>query len=344
MIRTFSRAVVALAASMILNTAPGTGQAMTAGDLVRTRYDIDPQHSSVGFMVTILGAVKVRGRFGDYRGTMIYDPNHPEQSSVTAVVEAKSINTDMAFRDNHLRSPDFFAVDSFPTITFQSDRAEPDGHGFRVVGHLTMHGVTRPVVLPVHMSLAPVSRSASGSVSIGFECTVRLRRQDFGIAGTNRFNPGFHPEISMISDSVEITIELFAQRAGYLDRPFPGLRPPSIADTVERTIDRAGIVEATTLYRMLRQSAPTGFNFSPGQLDGLGHKLLQRGRTQEGLGVLVLNDEISPSVNGVTQSLADAYALNGDRARAVAAYRRALGVDSLNVSAIEMLRRLGENR
>ena len=129
--------------------------AQTPAELVGQRYDVDPMHSTVAFASTIIGAVKVRGRFTDYDATIICDTIHPERSSVTAVIKAASITTDMAFRDDHLRSPDFLDTKQFPTIEFVSDGVSRIKGGLRVTGMFTMHGVTRRLTFPAKMLLAP---------------------------------------------------------------------------------------------------------------------------------------------------------------------------------------------
>lgn len=120
-------------------------RAQTAAELASQRYYVDPMHSTVAFASTVLGAVHVRGRFNVYDATIICDPKHPERSSVSAVIQAASINTDMSFRVDHLRSPDFFDVKRLPTIEFASDKVVPAPGGATISGMLTMRGVSRRV-------------------------------------------------------------------------------------------------------------------------------------------------------------------------------------------------------
>src|SRR5471030_3268563 len=122
----------------------------------------------------MFGMVKVRGRFRDFDGTILYDPAHPERSSVTAVIKTESIDTDMSLRDTHLKSPDFFDAASFPAIVFQSERVTKRGRGFVAVGPLTMHGVTRQITLPIAVVLAPHTTPASGQASVAFEGSIRI--------------------------------------------------------------------------------------------------------------------------------------------------------------------------
>jgi polyisoprenoid-binding protein YceI len=326
--------------TLALVLAAQVAQGQSVAELARLRYDADPQHSTVGFTTRVFGAAKVRGRFRDYDATIIYDPDHLERWSVTAVIQTKSIDTDMDFRDNHLRSPDFFDAATYPTIVFQSDRVERTSTGYQAVGRFTMHGVTRPLVLPITVVLQPVTRGNTGTVAVAFEATARLSRKAFGIAGTNKFNPSFDPAVSMLPDSVDVNIELLAHRAGYLTWTFDGQTPPSIADTVGRVLAARGIDSAVRVYRALHASAPKRYNFGAGQLNALGNQLLERGRVPDAVRILALNDEMYPSEEGVTAALADAYAWAGDGDRAVAAYRRALRVDSMDPGSIEMLRHL----
>ena len=322
----------------IYATSQARGQ--TAADLIRSAYDADTHHSTVEFTVRIFGGAKVRGRFRDYAATVIYDPAHNERSSVTAVIKTESIDTDMEFRDKHLKSPDFFDAATYPTIEFQSDRVERTSDGYRAIGRFSMHGVTRTIALPFSITLEPATRGASGTISGAFEISTRLSRKEFGIAGTNKFNPSFDPATALLSDSVDVTIDLLVRQPGYLTWTFTGQTPPSIADTIGRVLASHGTIEAVRQYRVLRQQQPKAFDFRAFQLDALGHQLLERGQTNDAIAILSLNDEMYPTVDGVTNSLAEAYARAGNDGLALATYRRALKVDSLDTSSIEMVRHL----
>src|SRR5438045_640608 len=167
--------------------SPAFVSGQTPAEVSASRYSVDGMHSTVCFSTTLLRAVKVRGRFDDYDATIIYDEQHPERSSVSAVIQAKSINTNMDFRDNHLRSPDFFDVKTYPTIEFVSDRVVPRQGGATVSGPLTMHGVTRPITFPVTLALAPCR--IGRPTGVAFTATLHLRRTDYGIAGTKKLHP-----------------------------------------------------------------------------------------------------------------------------------------------------------
>ena len=113
-------------------------------------FQIDPSHSNAHFKVKHMMVATVRGEFTKLSGTMQYDPAKPEAIVIDATVDATTINTREPKRDGHLKSPDFFDVEKFPTITFKSKSAKAAGKGkLAVTGDLTIRGVTKSVVLDV---------------------------------------------------------------------------------------------------------------------------------------------------------------------------------------------------
>ena len=336
-----SRFVAAAAAvAIIVGPSLAVLSAQTPSQLLACSYEVDPQHSTIEFVTRMLGVVKVRGRFRDYSATILYDTLAPERSSVSAVIKVASLTTDMSFRDRHLQSPDFFDAGRFPTIAFQSDRVARSPDGLLVEGRLTMHGITRTVALPVRIDLSPRVTPGTGQVGTAFEAQLRIDRRDFGIAGTNRFNPDYNPATTMLSDSVDIILELSAQREGYLSRNFAGKTPPWIADTVSRVLMAQGSGAAVTLYHTLRATQPKAYNFGAGQLDVLARTLLAQGRARDALQLFELNAESFPTSSGVVQGLADGYAQLDEGDRALSIYERALQLDSTNTAAMEMIRHL----
>jgi polyisoprenoid-binding protein YceI len=339
--RLLSGAVLAL-----LVAEPATSPAQSPAVLASQQFAVDPQHSTVGFTARILGVVKVRGRFRNYSVAVTYDAERPGRSSVTAIIESKSIDTDMGFRDNHLRSPDFFDTAKFATIEFQSDRVVARPGGVTVSGPLRMHGISRPVTFEARVT--PLPRVGStGGVSLALEADLRLSRADFGIAGTNVFNPSYNPATTLLADSVDVYLEFEADRPGYLDRRLGDLGqtisdrpPPGVVDTVARTLEAQGVDAAVALYRTLRATPPGAFDFGSAQLDVLGHVLVAHGRLKEARAIFGLNAQVYPNSADVLVSLAEAQALAGDGVQALDTYRRAASADPRSASAKEMVRRV----
>jgi polyisoprenoid-binding protein YceI len=141
-------------------------------------YDIDAKHTSVEFVARHLMISKVRGRFDDVEGTIIV-AEVPEQSSVTVKIGAGSVRTGEDQRDAHLRSGDFFNVDTHPHWTFTSTAVERDGDQWKVTGDLTISGVTKPVVLDVDFDGANLT--PWGTTAIGFSASTEIDREQWGL-------------------------------------------------------------------------------------------------------------------------------------------------------------------
>ncbi|HWZ27891.1 MAG TPA: YceI family protein [Gemmatimonadales bacterium] len=334
------RHVFGIAGIVTMLGIPTAVPAQRTAALAALRYDADQQHSSIEFTARILRVIKVRGRFLDWSATVIYDPVRPERSSVTAVIVTKSITTDMSFRDDHLRSPDFLDVATYPTIVFQSDSVVPEPGGVLLTfGGLTMHGVTRAVAIPFTIVLPLEHEATYGTSRVAFEGSLRLSRADFGIAGTNKFNPSYDPATNLLADSLDISLEMSTQREGHLGPSFSPGPPPPVGETLWPIMERLGPDTALALYRSLRATQPQGFNYGPRQLDVLGHRLIERNRPRDAVKVLRFNADQHPEA-GEYESLAEAYAFADDRAEALSAYQRVAQLDPTDACAREMIRRL----
>ena len=171
-------------------------------------FDIDQPHSQVGFSIRHFFS-KVQGQFKDFSGTIVMDQAKPSASSVEVTIKAASISTDNDARDKHLRSPDFFAADSLPTLTFKSTKVVPAGKDkVQVTGDFTMHGVTKSVVLDVEflgMGEVGVGGKSFGTKA-GFDATTTINRKDFGIDWNKALDQGG----LMIGEDVAISLHIEA--------------------------------------------------------------------------------------------------------------------------------------
>jgi polyisoprenoid-binding protein YceI len=174
-------------------------------------YTVDKDHTEIGFDVRHLFS-KVHGRFNDFTGSITFDDKNPAAIAVDATVQAKSIWTDNDRRDNHLRSADFFAVDSFPTLAFKSTKVTAAGKNkYKVAGNLTMRGVTRPVVFDgefLGAGAVGVGGQSWGSKA-GFVASAVVNRKDFGINWNKTLDNGG----LMLSDEVTISLNIEANEA-----------------------------------------------------------------------------------------------------------------------------------
>jgi polyisoprenoid-binding protein YceI len=187
---------------LALLIAVGFAMSAQAGET----FKIDPSHSTIAFKVRhMLGAAK--GKFTKFNGTVEVDREHPEQSSVSVTIQAASIDTAIAKRDDHLRGAEFFNVEKFPQIIFKSRSVKQTGAaGGDIAGDLTMHGVTRPITL--HVQLVGDPQAAMKNPTTRWRVTTApIRRSQFGLVFSKSAET-----VSMIADEVSVEIEIEAQR------------------------------------------------------------------------------------------------------------------------------------
>jgi polyisoprenoid-binding protein YceI len=166
-------------------------------------WEVDSAHSAAQFSVRHLMVSTVRGHFGKLTGTVRYDPAKPAATSLQAEVDVSTIDTRVEKRDAHLKSPDFFDVEKYPTITFKSTKVEPAGEGaLKVTGDMTMKGVTKPVVFNVE-GLTPPMKDRAG-FRMGATATAKINRQDFGMTWNRAIEAG---GVS-VGNEVTITIDV----------------------------------------------------------------------------------------------------------------------------------------
>lgn len=151
---------------------------ITKPEVTPGTYAFDPSHSEVGFAVRHLMVSKVKGRFNTFEGSITIAED-PLESAVNVSVDMSSIDTRDENRDGHLRSPDFFDTDTYPTMTFVSRSVTPSGGDFVVTGDLTIHGVTKPLDLTVEFN--GEGADPWGGKRIGFSATGEISRKEMGI-------------------------------------------------------------------------------------------------------------------------------------------------------------------
>ena len=169
------------------------------------QYRIDTNHSTVGFSVSIMGGLsKVTGKFTDFTVTLMNDERDITKSSVSVVIKATSIDTGIKERDNDLRTANFFDVEKYPEITFQSTRIEKKGKQFIAVGPFTMHGVSKEIALPFTIT-GTDENPATKKMNVGYTARITLNRRDFGINWRHPAVPNF------VGDDVEVEINLITR-------------------------------------------------------------------------------------------------------------------------------------
>jgi len=181
-----------------------TGTMAFQASAATTTWKIDPLHTAAQFAVKHMMISTVRGEFKGVTGAVIWDDQDVTKSSVDVTIDAKTVNTGEEKRDQDLRSANFFEVEKFPTLTFKSKKVESAGAGkLKITGDLTMHGVTKEVVLDVEGPSAAV-KDPWGNTRAAASATTKVNRQDFGV----KWNANMDGGGVVVGDTVTITIDL----------------------------------------------------------------------------------------------------------------------------------------
>jgi polyisoprenoid-binding protein YceI len=176
----------------------------TATPAATTIWNIDAAHSVAEFKVKHMMISNVRGQFAGISGVLTENPIDHSLSSVEAFIDVSTLNTGDAQRDGHLKSPDFFDVEKFPTFAFKSNSVKRNGDGeYSVVGDLTLHGVTRHITFAVEGPSAP-GKDPWGNTRIGLSATTKINRKDFGLTWNSALETGG----VLVGEDASITLDV----------------------------------------------------------------------------------------------------------------------------------------
>jgi polyisoprenoid-binding protein YceI len=167
-------------------------------------YALDAAHSRLGFSARHAMVTTVRGAFKDFEGTAVIDTANPAASRVSLTIDASSIDTGQADRDGHLRSGDFFDVETFPKLTFVSTKVERDGDEWAITGDLTIKGVTKPVTIEFEQTGS--ARDPFGNLRVGFEGSTAINRNDWGLT----WNAALETGGVLVSERVKLDFDISA--------------------------------------------------------------------------------------------------------------------------------------
>jgi polyisoprenoid-binding protein YceI len=188
-----------------METGTSTAAAITPTPTTATTWEIDPGHTTVEFSVKHMMVSTTKGRFGGVGGTLVVDEQDPTRSSATVTIDAASVDTREERRDAHLKSADFFNVETHPQITFKSTRIVPESDvDYKVYGDLTILGVTREVVLKTEYH--GQNKTPWGSEVIGFTAETKISRKEWGLT----YNAALETGGFLIGDDIKIHLEIEA--------------------------------------------------------------------------------------------------------------------------------------
>lgn len=167
-------------------------------------WNIDADHSNVGFKIRHMMVSNVKGNFGKVVGVVDIDEKDITKSKVEVMVDTASINTGVVKRDDHLKSPDFFDAARYPAMTFVSQQVKKGGNGrLQVHGLLTLHGITKPVILDVE-GPTKAFKDPWGNIKRGATATTRINRKDFGLT----YNAAIESGGVLVGEEVDIDLEV----------------------------------------------------------------------------------------------------------------------------------------
>ena len=322
-----------IATTLILIINLLTLQAQKAKPEFNQFFPIDKGHSYVEFSIKYMGAAKVRGRFADFSGLIYYDGKNTTSTSVSFVIKTASINTDLEFRDNDLKSENWLDAAKFPAILFLSKSSVKSSTGFDITGDITMKGITKEITL--HMEPpSPVMKDVRADLQVVFTGTTKLDRTTFGVEGKNW--SAIKEGITAVDNEVVIEVSMLGkqfQESNFLNRVKSTDRPSGKIYKIinEQNVD-AGIAE----FERIRSAGP----IESGALDMVGKMLRLEGKTNEALRLFEVNKNTFPNEAQVYLTLGETYLLMGDLPNAKNQFSEALQRDPQQIASIEYLRHL----
>ena len=300
--------------------APALIQAQTAltANAPRLQEDrLDAGHSIIEFSIGFAFS-RIKGRFTNANGNIVYDTVDPSKSSITVVIESKSIDTGWPHRDEHLRTADFFDVEKYPTIVFQSERLTQTASGWRADGKLTMKGVTKEISIPFRLLRPPTRSPESNWMLINAQGALKIARADFGILGGSTYNSWFDKaRQATMSDSVEVNLEIEgwnadsqSQRTARVEQSLDRIRTTGIQPQIDRLAE-------------IMRTQPTQAAGVMNGGDFVTRALLATGRTDDAVKLSKALTDMLPSQPRAFVGYGVALAMSGDPKVALRQYAKA---------------------
>lgn len=300
-------------------------------------YTLDKSHSLMDFTARHKGFGRVRGTFNNYRASMYFVPGDLEASSVSAVIDVLSLDTQDPGRDEHIREV-FFEASKYPRIRFQSLRIEKAGDEYMMYGELSVKDVAREVKLPLSV-LTLNGMDQWENKRIVLETSLTINRRDYNVVYANKFWD------AVVSDEIKIDISFGAQLYNARNNIFPW-RKNSIATFIKNGVAEEGLETTLNKVRSLWETSSGEYNFGIDHFYRAGLALAQGEQEEEGLAVLQLAVELhkvsaeAEDLGDLYAGMAEIYGHNRQLTKAKEATTAALEVDPYNPSALELHRRL----
>ena len=298
-------------------------------------FPVEAEHSYVGFSIQYMGYAMVRGRFKDFRGSIRFNERDLTKTSVSLTITAGSIDTGNDWRDDDLRSENWFGCKEYPAIQFSSKSVAATPDGIRITGDLTMHGTTKTITFPM-ACIPKILKDVRDDSQIIFTGNVTLNRLDFGIEGKKW--AGVKEGITAVSDIVSVELTILGKRINAGNFKYWVANPESPHGKVYKVAKENGIKAALLTFDSLKTSAASKVDVET--LNTVGLMLLKENNVSDAIAIFKRNLASFPDQPVVYQSYGEAMATSGNWAEALKYYTLALSMDPGNMNAKEILRHI----
>jgi polyisoprenoid-binding protein YceI len=294
-------------------------------------YPIDRGHSFVEFSIKYMGYAKMKGRFADFSGMVRYDEKAPERTSVTLVIKTESIDTDSDFRDNDLKSDNWFDAKQFPFIIFKSKSVQKSGEGFIMLGDLTMKGVTKEISVKMDPPSGVLKDIRQDHQAI-FTGTASLDRTHYGVEGKNW--SAVKEGITAVGNEVTIDFSILGKQVKLANFANRVKNPDSPTGKIYKAVKDQGIEKGVEVFKSLKSSE----TIDRGVLSTVGYMLVLEGNTKDAIALYELNRETFPELPEVYYDLGEVYGFSGDVKKSRTYFEEAVKRNPTHAWSMEVLR------
>jgi polyisoprenoid-binding protein YceI len=295
-------------------------------------YPIDRGHSFVEFSIKYMGYAKMKGRFADFSGMVRYDEKNPEKTSVTLIIKTESIDTDSDFRDNDLRSDNWFDAKTFPFITFKSKSVSKSGEGYKMLGDLTIKGLTKEVAINLDAP-SGVLKDVRQDDQVIFTGSTTLDRTHYGVEGKNW--SAVKEGITAVGNEVIIDFSILGKQVKLANFTNRVRNPESPNGKVYKAFKDQGLQASVETFKNLKSADD---KIDRGVLSTVGYLLMLEGNTKDAIKLYELNKETFPDAAEVYYDLGEAYATTGEPKKSKEFFDEALKRNPNFAWASEVLR------
>jgi polyisoprenoid-binding protein YceI len=268
-------------------------------------YPIDRGHSFVEFSIKYMGYAKMKGRFADFSGMIRYDEKNPERTSVSFVIKTESIDTDSDFRDNDLKSDNWFDAKQFPLIIFKSKSVQKSGEGFVMLGDLTMKGVTKEIQVKLDRP-SGVLKDVRQDHQVIFTGTTSLDRTHYGVEGKNW--SAVKEGITAVGNEVTIDFSILGKQVKAANFANRVKNPDTPAGKIYKATKDQGIKNGIETFKTIKSTE----TIDRGVLSTVGYMLVLEGNIKEAIALYEVNKDSFADMPEVYYDLGEAYGISGD--------------------------------